>query len=123
MVQKIGASYIAKRIADHVMAPPAPAAEPAEATAPREPAGEPDGQVVHDEEGRDIGRAYRVPGVAVYVVWDGYGDRAEELERCLAEPESRLFFRTEGRRITGLIYASDPNRPSRRVQGLRADDV
>ncbi len=116
-MQKMGASYVAKRIADQLMAPPAKRAEPSE------PAADPDGEVFHDEEGQPLGTAYRVPGVAVYVVSDGYDSPQDELERCLAEPESRLFFHTEDGRITGLVYVPDPSRAPRRVEAIRADDV
>ncbi len=116
-MQKMGASYVAKRIADQLMAPPAKRAEPSE------PAGGPDGEVFHDEDGQPLGMAYRVPGVAVYVVSDGYDSPQAELERCLAEPESRLFFHTEDGRITGLVYVPDPSRAPRRVEAFRADDV
>jgi len=124
LVQKMGASYLAKKFADQIMAPPpAPAEEADEA-----PAGAPDltGQIITDEEGRAIGRAYRLPEVAVYLIAERGADLTAELARTLAEPDNRLFFQTEGDRITGLIYAPDPARAtsaSPNVHGIRADDV
>ena len=123
-MQKIGAQFLAKRIANQIMAPPQ-AEESGEPRAPGEtdsPTDDLHGQVFRDDEGQAVGRAYRVE-VAVYVIADGYADRHDELKRCLAEPESRVFFRAAANRITDLIYAPDPNRPVNRVEGLRADEV
>jgi hypothetical protein len=119
MLPKVGASYLAKRFADHVMAPPQPVqeAEPEEADADL------DGQVFTDEHGNRIGRAFRVPNLAVYVIANGRGNLQPELERCIEEPESRLFFRTEGGHITGLIYAADPARSGSNSDATRSDDV
>jgi hypothetical protein len=64
-----------------------------------------------------------VPGVAVYIITDGRGDLAGDLERCLSDPEMRLFFHHDDDRLTGLIYAPDPSRLPARVEGFRADDV
>lgn len=116
-MQKIGAQYIVKRISDYVTAPPA---QPAEPSAPDRDL---DGQVIHDEQGQRLGTAHRLPDVAVYVVSDGPADHEAELKRCAGEPASRLFFHTEGERLTGLIYVPDPSRLPRRVEGARADEV
>lgn len=116
-MQRIGGQYLAKRLADQLLAPPARPAEPA---APDEDL---DGQVFRDDEGEPVGTARRVPGVAVYVVADGTGDHADELARCLEEPGSRLYWRAEEGRITGLIYAPDPDRVVVRVAATRADEV
>lgn len=116
-MQKMAASFVAKRVADQLMAPPTKRTEPTEA------ASGPDGEVFHDEDGQPLGTAYKVPGVSVFVVSDGYDSPQDELERCLAEPESRLFFHTEDGRITGLVYVPDPSRAPRRVEAIRADDV
>jgi hypothetical protein len=125
-VQRIGASYIAKKFADQIMAPPP---RPAEVEDQEEAApGAPDltGQIITDENGQAIGRAYRLPEVAVYVIAERGADLEAELARTLAEPEKRLFFQSEGERITGLIYAPDPARVANAapgVRGIRADDV
>ena len=125
-MQRIGASYIAKRIADQVLAPPPKPAAPDEPE--DEPSEEPvvdelDGQPFHDEDGQPLGTALRLPGIAVYVVADGYANRHAELLRSLAEPESRLFWHTEDGRITALIYVPDPANAPRRAEGIRADEV
>lgn len=117
MLPKVGASYLAKRFADHVMAPPPQQVEPEDETEDL------DGQVFTDEDGNRIGRAYRIPNLAVYVIANGRGNLQNELERCIAESESRLFFRSEDGRLTGLIYAADPSRSGSNSQATRADDV
>jgi hypothetical protein len=116
-VQKIGAQYIGKRIVDQLMAPPAP---PPEAGAAVQDL---DGQVIRDEHEQPIGTAYRLPEIAVYVVAQGRAESVAELERCVGDPESRLFLQRDGDRITGLIYAPDPARVPRRAEGMRADEV
>ena len=127
-MQRIGASYIAKKIADQVLTPPPKPAPPAEAEdddEPREPpvVDELDGQPFHDEEGQPLGTAFRLPGIAVYVVGDRYANRHAELLRALAEPESRIFWHTVDGRITALFYFADPANAPSRPEGMRADDV
>ncbi len=117
MLPRAGASYLAKRFANQIMAPPAQEAEPEVADADL------DGQIFTDENGDRIGRAYLIPNLAVYVIANGRGDVRAELERCIDEPESRLFFRTEEGQITGLIYAADPARSGSNSDATRADDV
>ena len=117
MLPKVGASYLAKRFADQIMAPPVQEAEPEQEDADL------DGQVFTDENGDRIGRAYRIPNLAVFVIANGRGNLQRELELCIAEPESRLFLRTEDGRITGLIYAADPARSGSNSAATRADDV
>ncbi|HEV2107471.1 MAG TPA: hypothetical protein VGR16_04355 [Thermomicrobiales bacterium] len=117
MLPKVGASYLAKRFADQILAPPAKPAEPEQADADL------DGQMFYDDEGQRIGRAFRIPDLAVYVIAPGPGNLQAELEQCIAEPESRLFFRTEEGRITGLIYAADPSRSGSNAGATRSDEV
>lgn len=135
MVQKIGASYVIKKVADYVTTAPAEPAqpagaaqdvqevEPAERRAPRAPIDSLHGQVITDENGEAVGAARRVPGVAVYVIAPAYGDPAAELERCIEDPETRLFFHREDDRLVGLIYVPDPSRAPRPVEGMRAEDI
>ena len=120
-MQKMAGSYLVKRLGDELFAKPAPREETAEEAS--EEADEYDGQVVHDEEGQRLGTAHRVPDVAVYVVFDGYGRPEDVLARCLAQPDSRLLFQEERGRVTALIYVPDPSALPRRPEGLRADEV
>lgn len=133
VVQKIGAQYIAKRIADQMLNP-APAAQPA-ATEPGQPAQAstaapaasrsqgPEMLVVSDENGRSIGSAYRVADVSVYIVTNPQLDRGQELEQSFSDPETQIFFHHENGRLAGIIYAPSRNRALGNLQGGRADDV
>ena len=119
-MQKVVGGYLVKRIESELFAPPA---QPAKSSPPADDDVDGDRRFVSDERRRRLGTAYRVPGVAVYVVSDGHGYRQDELEWCLGDPDSRLFVERDGGRITGLIYAPASARRRRRVEGLRADDV
>lgn len=125
-MQRMASAYVAKRIKDEIFAKPKPPTEP------DSPGGEAaevaqeddlDRQIVHDEEGQPLGRALRVPGLAIYVVSTGYGTPAEELARCVDEPETRLLVETDGGRLTGLVYVRDPSRVPPRGEAIRAEDV
>ena len=120
MQRKAGA-FLVKRIGDELFAKPSspPPAEP-ESAADEDDL---DRRPFTDEDGQTLGTAYRLPGIAVYVVLDRPGDRNAELERCLEEPESQLYVRREGGRITALIYTPHPNRPRPQGDAPRAEDV
>ena len=122
-MQRVVGGYLAKRIGDELFSPPA---QPVEATPTPDGDGEGDAQdrlALSDERGRPLGTAFRLPGVAIYVVSDGHGYRQDELEWGLKDPSSRIFVQRDGGRITGLVYAPARKRPRRRVEALRADEV
>ncbi len=129
-MQRVVGGFVAKQVKDMLLAPPQrPAAEVDEETTESEVGlavdaeAEADEGEFTDEEGRPLGRAFLVP-VAVWIVAERRGERWAELERCLAEPGSRLFLQRQQGKLTTLIYASDPARPPReRGMGLRAEDV
>ena len=124
MVPKIAGQYVAKRLYDNIMAPPPQRTEETEDEAPPEHDVEDlDGQVVTDDEGRPVGMARRLRGVAVYVVADRYASPESELLRSVNEPESRLLIRSEDGRLTALIYVPDPATAPLRVDGIRSDDI
>ena len=119
-MQKVVGGYLVKQIEAGLFAPPA------DPTEPDAPAADDalDRLAIADTRGRPVGTAYRLPGVAVYVVSDGHGHRQDELEWCLGDPNGRLFVQREAGRITALIYAPAPRRRRpRRVEALRADEV
>lgn len=132
MVQKIGAQYIAKRVADQLLNPTPSAQAAAEATpsaqaqapaaAPARNQG-PELLAVTDETGRTIGSAYRVADVAVYIVANPNVDRAAELEHSFTDPETQIYFHHENGRLAGIIYAPARSRTLGNLQGGRADDV
>ena len=127
-MQKVVGGYLTKRIEAELFAPPAPPAEPDPSeSGPPAPDDAPDRLAVTDGRGRAVGTAYRLPGVAVYVVSDGHGHRQEELEWCLRDPNGRLFVLRDGGRVSGLVYAPAAKRRRRQAEGLpaglRADEV
>ncbi|MGH2532864.1 MAG: hypothetical protein ACRDJW_11250 [Thermomicrobiales bacterium] len=131
MVQKIGASYVMKKVADY-MTSPAPAAAPRqdvaeeEPVAPRQAPAPVDtlhGQVITDENGQAVGTARRVAGVAVYVIAPAYANASAEFERAIDDPDTRLFFHREDNRLVGLIYVPDPSNAPAAVAGMRADEI
>jgi hypothetical protein len=126
-VQRVGASYVGKKIYNYLMTQPEapPDGDVPEEARPVDEASvdELNGQVFHDEEGQALGTAHRVSGLSVYVVSNGYGNPAVELERALNDPETRLFWRTTGERIVALVYVPDPSRAPERPSALRADEI
>lgn len=118
-MQKIGAQYLLKKVADQVMTPKeeAPVAETyVEVTKTG-----PDTIDVHDDEGNLIGTAYRVD-VAVYAVTYGRGRPEAALARSLAEENTQIMVQREGSRIASVIYVPDPN-GAPRGEATRADDI
>jgi hypothetical protein len=126
MMQKVGAQYLMKKFADQVLAPPEASADASDpAAAPARPLGPPpESIIVRDANGELLGTGYRVEELAVYVVTDGQGDPAVELDRCIGDPQTRLFRDSEDGRLTAIIYVPDPSRrATMRGPAVRADDI
>lgn len=125
MMQRTIGMYIANRIKDEIFSPQAVETEEGE-VAYVEPAHDPlDGELIRDTEGRALGRAYRVPDVAVYVVSGNNADPDAELERALDDPETETIIHWEGNRIAALVYVPEQARSGAvsGPRGIRADDV
>ena len=126
-MQRVGASYVGKKIYNYIMTQPEAPAEGEQAevggTLADVPVDELDGQPFYDEDGQPLGTAHLVPGLAVYVVSNGYANSAVELERALNDSETRLFWRTTGERIVALIYVPDPSRAPQRPTAMRAEEI
>ena len=126
-MQRVGASYVGKKVYDYLMTSPEEAAAPDPEGQPVEtearPEDEIDGQLFHDEDGQPLGTARRIKSAAVYLVADGYVNPDRELAQILADPETRLFWRETDGRITALFYVPDPSRVAERPQAMRADEV
>ena len=83
-----------------------------------------DGTTINSEEGEVIGTARRVRQVGLYVISDGFGDLASELETLVLDDESRRFFVHDARgQVAGLIYAPHPDKMPVRAEAFRADDI
>ena len=129
-MQRVGASYVGKKVYDYLMTPSEKPEEPEPETGPVEPVAVAapiedgiDGQLIRDDEGQPLGTARRVAGVGVYLVSDGYINATREFAEILSEPETRLLWREEEGRITALFYVPDPSRIAQRPRAMRADDV
>lgn len=145
VLPKMGASYVIKKFADEVMAEPKAAVESAMATAldsgagrtaatapspsapgapPQKATDEWDGQQITNEDGEVIGIARRVRQVGLYVISNGFGDLASELESCVLDEESRRFFVHDAQGlVAGLIYAPHPDKMPVRAEAFRADEI
>jgi hypothetical protein len=123
MMQRTIGMYIANRIKNEIFAKPEDQDANGDDQAQYE---DPlDGEVIHDDQGRALGRAYRLPDVAVYVVAGNRAVPDAELERAINDPDSELIIHREGRRITALVYIPEQveQAPPSQTRGFRADDV
>jgi len=124
-VQKVGASYVMRKVSDYVMAPPK-ADQVVEEEVAESSAGVPDldGQVITDENGESLGTARRVAEVAVYVITESRRGLEDQLKKTVEDPTGRVFFHhAEDGRLTGLIYVPDPASRPVPVAATRADDI
>jgi hypothetical protein len=124
MMQKTIAAYIANRVKDEIFNPKE-VDEQGEVQYV-EPEHDPlDGELIRDNQGRSLGRAYRVPTAAVYVVGHTNADPDAELERALNDPETETIIHWEGDRIAALVFVPSQARDGSGggIMGVRADDV
>jgi hypothetical protein len=125
MMQRTVGMYIANKIKDEIFSPQQVETEDG-GIEYIEPEHDPlDGELIRDDQGRSLGRAYRVPDVAVYVVTGNNADPDTELEGALNDPEAETIIHWEGNRIAALVYVSQQARSSAAtgVRGVRAEDV
>lgn len=125
MMQRTIGAYIANRIKDEIFSPQQVETDEGEIEY-IEPEHDPlDGELIRDDQGRALGRAYRVPDVAVYVVSGNNADPDLELERALNDPEAETIIHWEDDRIAAMVYVPEQARASAEtgVRGLRADDI
>ena len=127
-MQKVGASFVLKKVGDYVMAPPKTAEveeERTEEAAPRAPEMPSlDGQTITDEDGQSLGIARRVANVGVYLITGDRSGLDDQLKATVEDPAGRVFFHhAEDGRLTGLIYVPDPAKRPAPVAATRADDI
>lgn len=134
MIQRSVGMYIANQLKDQILTPKQQAQADAEAGgAPsgqqiRYPAEEEyddlDGQILRDGDGNSLGRAYRVPSVAIYVITKDGRNPAATLRRAIEEGGADLHFLTNDQgRITSVVYVADAPSAPTGIEGVRADDV
>jgi hypothetical protein len=123
MMQRTVGMYIANRIKDEILKPPAEVNDTGETYVETEDAL--DGQTVTNAEGQVLGVARRLPNVAVYVVGQQGANANTDLERAMNDPDVEVIVHREGRTITALVYVPSSNAtlPSGPTHGFRADEV
>ena len=124
MMQRTIGMYIANKIKDEIFSPQAVEDEDGEVHYV-EPEHDPlDGQLIRDNQGRALGRAYRLPDIAIYVVSGDGANRNAELERAVNDPETELILHWEDNRIAALVYVPEQARNAASgLHGFRAEDV
>jgi hypothetical protein len=125
MMQRTVGMYIANRIKDEILKPPA-AVEDEVYQDEQEPYEDPlDGEVITNEDGAVLGVAHRMQNVALYVVGSRGANANTELERAMNDPEAEVIVHREGRAITALVYVPSATAqvPSSGTVGFRADEV
>jgi glucose-6-phosphate isomerase len=123
MMHRTVGMYIANRIKDEILKPPAEAEEERYAEeAYEDPL---DGEAITNEDGAVLGVAQRLQGVALYVVGARDANANTELERAMNDPEAEVIVHREGRTITALVYVPSATAqvPSSGTTGFRADEV
>ena len=124
MMQRTVGMYIANRIKDEILKPPAEAGENVqEAHVQTEDAL--DGETVTNADGQVLGTARRLHNVAVYVVGHPGANANTDLERAMNDPDAEVIVHREGRAITALVYVPSETAtlPSGPTHGFRADEV
>jgi hypothetical protein len=136
MIQRSVGMYIANQLKDQILTPKQQAQADAEAGVVAAPAGQQvryvaeeeyddlDGQILRDENGNSLGRAYRVPSVAIYVITKDGRNPAAALRRAIEAGGADLHFLTNDQgRITSVVYIADASTAPVGIEGARADDV
>lgn len=125
MMQRTIGMYIANKIKDEIFSPQPVETEEGEVQYVAPEHDPLDGQLIRDNQGRSLGRAYRLRDVAIYVVAGEGADRDAELDRAVNDPETELILHWEGDRITALVYVPEQAKHAAAsgLTGFRADDV
>jgi hypothetical protein len=124
MMQRTIAAYVANKVKEEIFNPKEVDDEGDVHIV--EPQHDPlDGEMIRDNEGRSLGRAYRVPTAAVYVVGGTNANPDVELERALNDPDTETIIHWEGNEIAALVFVPSQARDGavNGVRGVRADDV
>jgi hypothetical protein len=123
MMQKTIAAYVANKVKDEIFNPKQVDDEGEVHVV--EPEHDPlDGELIRDNQGRALGRAYRVPTASVYVVSGTNADPDLALEQALNDPDTETIIHWEGDQIAALVFVPSQARDGAKgVMGVRADDV
>lgn len=124
MMQRSIGMYIANKVKDEIFRPEVVEDEEGEVQYIQQDHDPLDGELIRDNSGAVLGRAYRVPA-AVYVVASGDVDADAALENALNDPDHETIIHWEGNEIGALVFVSSAARESaaKGPRGFRADDV
>src|SRR5690554_5987917 len=103
MMQRTIGMYIANKVKDEIFRPEVVEDEDGEVQYIEQTNDPLDGELIRDNSGAVLGRAYRVPAM-VYVVAQGDGVDADgALESALNDPEHETIIHWEGDEIGALV--------------------
>ncbi len=124
MMQKTIGMYIANKVKDEIFRPQEVEDDDGVVQYVEQGHDPLDGELIRDNTGAVLGRAYRVPA-AVYVVAASNTDADAALENALNDPEHETIIHWEGDQIGALVFVGSEARANAATgpRGFRADDV
>ncbi len=124
MMQRTIGMYIANKVKDEIFRPQEVEDDEGVVQYVEQTSDPLDGELIRDNSGTVLGRAFRVPA-AVYVVAPSNADADVALETALNDPEHETIIHWEGDQIGALVFVSSEARASAATGpgGFRADDV
>lgn len=124
MMQKTIGMYIANKVKDEIFRPQEVHDDEGGVQYVEQGSDPLDGELIRDNSGTVLGRAFRVPA-AVYVVAASNADADVALETALNDPDHETIIHWEGDAIGALVFVSSAARASAATGpgGFRADDV
>lgn len=124
MMQRSIGMYIANKVKDEIFRPEEVETEDGEVQYVEQTHDPLDGELIRDNQGAVLGRAYRVPA-NVYVVAASDADADAALENALNDPDHETIIHWEGDQIGALVFVGSDARANAATgpRGFRADDV
>ena len=125
MMQRSIGMYIANKVKDEIFRPEAVEDEDGEVQYVEQSHDPLDGELIRDNSGAVLGRAYRVPAMVYVVAQSGDVDADAALETALNDPEHETIIHWEDDQIGALVFVSSEVRAgaAKGPHGFRADDV
>lgn len=125
MMQRTIGMYIANKVKDEIFRPDEVQDEETGEIHYVDQSNDPlDGELIRDNHGAVLGRAYRVPAM-VYVVAESDADADAALDAALNDPDHETIIHWEGNNIGALVFVSSDakNKAAKGPRGFRASDV
>lgn len=125
MMQRTIGMYIANKVKDEIFRPEEVEDEDGEVHYVEQTNDPLDGELIRDNSGTVLGRAYRVPAMVYVVANSNDVDADAALESALNDPDHETIIHWEGDEIGALVFVSSEARQSaaKGPQGFRATDV